>query len=68
MFGSSCLLKQVNEGNIEEKGRRERRRTQLLDGLRETRRYRELKEKALARTAWRTLCGRTHGPVVRPIG
>jgi hypothetical protein len=68
MFGSSCLLKQVNEGNIEEKGRRGRRRTQLLDGLREKRRYWKLKEKALARPVWRTLCGRTYGPVVRPIG
>jgi len=34
-------------------GRRGRRRKQLLDGLKETRRYWELKEEALDHTLWR---------------
>jgi hypothetical protein len=35
----NCLLKQVIEGKIELRGRRGRRRKQLLDNLKETRRY-----------------------------
>jgi hypothetical protein len=42
-----CLLKQVNEGRREVTGRRGVRRTQLLDGLEETRRYWKLKEEGL---------------------
>jgi hypothetical protein len=64
-----CLLKHVIEGNvegrIEMKGRRGRRRKQLLDDLKEKRRYWKLKEKALDRTLWRTRFGRGYGPVVR---
>ncbi|GFG30527.1 hypothetical protein Cfor_05823 [Coptotermes formosanus] len=50
----NCLLKHVIEekleGRIEITGRRGRRRKQLLDDLRETRGYWELKEEALDRT------------------
>jgi hypothetical protein len=42
-----------------------RRRKQLLDDLKEKRRYGELKEEALDRTLWRTRFGRGYGPVVR---
>jgi hypothetical protein len=47
------------------KGRRGRRRKQLLDDLKENRRYWRLKEEALDRTLWRTRFGRSYGPVVR---
>jgi len=46
-------------------GRRGRRSRQLLDGLKEVRGYRKLKEKALDRTVFRTRFGRGRGPVVR---
>jgi hypothetical protein len=46
-------------------GRRGRRRKQLLDDLKEKRRYWKLKEEALDRTQWRTRFGRGYGPVVR---
>jgi hypothetical protein len=42
------------EGRIEMSGRRGRRRKQLLDDLKEKRRYRKLKEEALDCTVWRT--------------
>ena len=57
----SCLLKHVSEGKIE--GRRGRRRKQLLDDLKETRGYWELKEEAQDRTVWRTGFGRGCGSV-----
>jgi hypothetical protein len=44
----------VGEGRIEMTGRRGRRCMQLLDDLKEKRRYRKLKEEALDRTLWRT--------------
>jgi hypothetical protein len=54
----NCLLKHMIkgklEGRIEMTGRRGRRRKQLLDDLKETRRYWKLKEEALDRTLWRT--------------
>jgi hypothetical protein len=53
------------EGRIEMTGRRGRRRKQLLDGLKEKRRYWKLKEEALDRSLWRTGFGRGYGPVVR---
>jgi hypothetical protein len=53
------------EGRIEMTGRRGRRRKQLLDGLKEKRRYWKLKEEALDRTLWRSGLGRGYGPVVR---
>jgi hypothetical protein len=46
-------------------GRRGRRCKQLLDDLKEKRRYWKLKEEALDRTLWRTRFGRDYGPVVR---
>jgi hypothetical protein len=63
----NCLLKQVIEGKLEVRievtGRRGRRRRQLLDDLKEKRRYCKLKEEALDRTVWRTRFGRGCGPV-----
>jgi hypothetical protein len=53
------------EGRIEMTGRRVRRRKQLLDDLKEKRRYCKLKEEALDLTVWRTRFGRGYGPVVR---
>jgi hypothetical protein len=59
----------VIEGKLEERiemmGRRGRRRKQLLDDLKEKRRYWKLKEEALDRIMWRTPFGRGYGPVVR---
>jgi hypothetical protein len=49
------------------KYRRGRRSKQLLDDLKEKRRYCKLKEEALDRTVWRTGFGRGYGPVVRQI-
>jgi hypothetical protein len=46
-------------------GRRGRRREQLLDDLKEKRRYWKLKEEALDRILCRTRFGRDYGPVVR---
>jgi hypothetical protein len=53
------------EGRIEMMGRRGRRRKQLLDDLKEKRRYWKLKEEALDRILRRTCFGRGYGPVVR---
>jgi hypothetical protein len=54
----NCLLKHVIEGKLEGRiemtGRLGRRRKQLLDDLKEKRRYWKLKEEALDRTLWRT--------------
>jgi hypothetical protein len=65
----NCLLKHVIEGklegSIEMTGRRGRRRKQLLDVLKERRRYWKLKEEALDRNVRRTRLGRGYGPVVR---
>jgi hypothetical protein len=49
------------EGRIEMTGRRK----QLLDDLKEKKRYWKFKEEALDRTLWRTRFGRGYGPVVR---
>jgi hypothetical protein len=46
-------------------GRRERRCKQLLDDLKETSGYCNLKEKALDRDLWRTRIGRGYGSSVR---
>jgi hypothetical protein len=58
----NCLLKHVIEGKIEGRiemtGRRGRRRKQLLDDLKEKRRYWKLKEEALDCTVWGTRFGR----------
>jgi replicative superfamily II helicase len=65
----SCLLKHVIEGKLEGRieitRRRGRRRKQLLDDLKEKRRYWKLKEEALDRTLCRTRFGRVYGLVVR---
>jgi hypothetical protein len=65
----NCLLKHVIEGKLEGRiemtGRRGRRSKQLLDDLKEKKRYWKLKEEALDRTLWRTRFGRAYGPVVR---
>jgi hypothetical protein len=57
----NCLLKHVIEGKLEGRvemtGRRGRRRKQLLDDLKENRRYCKLKEEALDRTLWSTRFG-----------
>jgi hypothetical protein len=53
------------EGRIEMTGRRERRRKQLLDNLKEIRGYWELKKEALDRTLRRTRFARGCVPVVR---
>jgi hypothetical protein len=57
----NCLLKHTIEGKTEKRlemtGRRARRRKQLLDDLKESRRYWKLKEEALDRTIWRTRFG-----------
>ena len=49
----NCLLKHVIEGRIQGTGRRGRKRRQLLDDLKETRRFCKLKEEALDRS----VCG-----------
>jgi hypothetical protein len=65
----NCLLKHMIEGKLE--GRiemtetRGRRRKQLLDDLKEKRRYWKLEEETLDRTLWRTRFGRGNGRVVR---
>jgi hypothetical protein len=65
----NCLLGQVIEGNIkggiEVTGRRERKRTKLLDELKEGGGYSHLKEGAVDRTLWRACFGKGFGPVMR---
>jgi len=65
----NCLLKHVVEGKVEGRikvrGRRGRRRKQLLDDFMEKRGRWKLKEEALDRTVWGTGFGRGYGPVVR---
>jgi hypothetical protein len=65
----NCLLKYIIEekleGRIEMKERLGGRRKQLLDDLKEKRRYWKLKEEALDRTLWRTHFGKDSGPVIR---
>ena len=46
-------------------GRLRRRRSKLLDDLKEKKGYSHLKEEALDRTMWRARFGRGFGPVVR---
>jgi hypothetical protein len=55
------------EGGIEMIGRWGRRCKQLLDNLKEKRRYWKSEEEALDPTMWRTCFGRVCGPVVRQI-
>ena len=62
---TNCLLKHIIEGKIDKRGRQGRRHKQLLDDLKDMRRYWKLKEEALDHTLWITGLGRGHGPVVR---
>ena len=59
-----CVIKE-NIGHMELTGRRGGRRKQLLDGLKDNRGYRELKEETPNRTLWRTCCRRGYGSIVR---
>jgi len=65
----NCLLQRVIKGKIkggmEVRGRRGRRRRNVLDDLKERIGFSHLKEEALDRTMWRARCGRGFGPVVR---
>jgi hypothetical protein len=65
----NCLLQRVIEGKIKRgidvTGRQGRRRTKLLDDLKERRGYSHLKEETLDRTMWRAHFGRSFAPVVR---
>ena len=65
----NCLLQRVIErkiqGGIEVTGRQGRRRTKLLDDLKQRTGYSHLKEEALVRTMWSARFGRGYGPVVR---
>jgi hypothetical protein len=64
-----CRLEHVFEGNIEAKTevmrRRERRRKQLLDGLKETKGYWKLKKEAPYRRLGRIRFGRDYGQVAK---
>jgi hypothetical protein len=66
---TSCLLKQDTaekiEGTIEETGRRRTRCKQLLEDVKESRRYWKWKAETPDRTVWRTRCGSGYGPVRR---
>jgi hypothetical protein len=53
------------EGRTEMTGRRGRRRKQLLDDLKEKRKYLKLNEEAPDLTLWRSRFGRGYEPVVR---
>jgi len=68
-MGRNCFLKHAIEGEIDGsigvKGRRGRRRKQLLGELKEKRGYCKLEEDALDRTLCITRFGRGCGPVVR---
>jgi hypothetical protein len=59
------LLKQINEGKIEAKRRRERRYKQILDDLEETTNYRNLKSETIGGTVWSTRCSGKRRPVLR---
>jgi hypothetical protein len=65
----NCLLQRViegkNKGGMEVTGRRRRRRSKLLDDLKERRGYSPLNQEVLDRTVWKARFGRGSGPVVR---
>ena len=65
----NCLLKHVIEGKmegmVEVTGKKERRRKQLPDDLKETTGYWKLKEESLDCTLWGTRFGRVCGTFVR---
>jgi hypothetical protein len=61
----NCLLSHIIEGKIIGARKRGRRSKQLLDDLKEARRYWKLEEEAQDRTLWRSQFGRGYGPVAR---
>jgi len=61
----NCLLKGIIEGKVACTRRRGRRHKQLLDDLREKRKYWNLKEEALNCASWKTRFGRGYRPVAR---
>ena len=61
----SCVQPGKVGGRIEMTGRRGRRRKQLLDEVKEKRRFWELKKEALDRTVWRNCFGNGCRPVIR---
>jgi hypothetical protein len=61
----NCLLSHIIAGKIIGTRRRGRRHKQLLDDLKEARRYWKLKEEAQGCTLWGTQFGRGYGPVAR---
>jgi hypothetical protein len=68
-LGLNCLLKHVTEehieGNMKRTTRRGRRRNQLLDDIKENKRYGNSKQEALDSTVWCTGAGRGYRPVAR---
>jgi hypothetical protein len=65
MLRTNGLLNHVTKGKIDGVRRRERRLDQVLDDLKENKRYWNLKEEAVGRTASRTHFGRSYRPVPR---
>jgi hypothetical protein len=65
ILSRNCLLKHIIEGKTSRTRRRGRRCKQLLDDLKEARKYCKLMEEAQDRTLWRTQFGRGYGPVAR---
>jgi hypothetical protein len=61
----NCLPKQITEGKIRGTRRQGRRHKQLLDDLKEARRYWKLEKEAQDCSLWRTQFGRGYGPVTR---
>jgi hypothetical protein len=59
------VIERKTEERIEATGRRGRRHNKLLNDLKETSGYWELKEEAMDRTLGRTRFGTDYGPVVR---
>ena len=60
----TCHTEGKNEGRAELRGSRQRPK-QLLDELKEMRKYWKLKEEALDQTLCRLRSGRGYGPVLR---
>jgi hypothetical protein len=61
----NCVLKYFVEGKIEGTRRQGRKCKQLLNGLKEKRKYCSLKKEALERLLWRNSFQRVYGPVTR---
>jgi hypothetical protein len=65
MSSKTLYCKKDRKKSIEVTRRRNRRRKQLLDDLKEKRGYWKLKEEAQYYTLWKTCFGRGYGPVAR---